>query len=593
MMSGAPSGYDLILTSQNLNGSLVRPGVVTGECKIDNNVILRVLSGIGGKIYRSELLAEHGPDETRGRSDDVRLNMRILTAIRPKIYLLPDIVYYWVHASRKSTLVKTLNFEEIARRVTKFEALQEIYPINKRYLAVLKRNLRKTILSDRDVGTAQRSRLLKSLDRIFTFDLKRIVMIAADLSAIGGVPLRVKRTIEKAQGRPVEYVAICSKKPEGMVNALSTAEDHDVILQSLKLWQTHETVVIAPNNLLSKLPKDISAKLQTFPILHMSSAQLAFMIQDSTEISKIEHVLNYKCTKIISLSDADIMFQRQLGIHGQVKGFLPVETRRENSFSTDKNKHLGYVGRIETRAKDTNKLLDIGLATKEANLPPLKIYTTDGKNSPEYTDFLSQVRQLGLEDQFQFVIGETDPEVLYREISLLLLPSKKESFGNVILEAYSFGIPVIGASYAPGPSELIEHGKTGFLLDEYTGDAVVGLVSALTPQSLQSLSNQAFEKHQKYTMEAHLEFLEKTAAAALNEFNGENLLPVLPLLKSFEVPRTGKVTQAAFVSAPAPTPGGKAKATVGKILRRTIGAAKTRKIREEIEQLTRALRRSV
>lgn len=69
-------------------------------------------------------------------------------------------------------------------------------------------------------------------------------------------------------------------------------------------------------------------------------------------------------------------------------------------------------------------------------------------------------------NQFDITLECTNRDLIYREIRMLLLPSKKESFGNVILEAYSYGIPVIGRSYVPGPTELIEHEHTGFLLND-------------------------------------------------------------------------------------------------------------------------------
>lgn len=58
---------------------------------------------------------------------------------------------------------------------------------------------------------------------------------------------------------------------------------------------------------------------------------------------------------------------------------------------------------------------------------------------------------------------------------LLMTPRWIEAFGNVAIEALACGVPVI--AYARGgPAEIVEHGKTGFLV---TPDSVEGLVDAI------------------------------------------------------------------------------------------------------------------
>jgi glycosyltransferase involved in cell wall biosynthesis len=55
-------------------------------------------------------------------------------------------------------------------------------------------------------------------------------------------------------------------------------------------------------------------------------------------------------------------------------------------------------------------------------------------------------------------------ELLLNEIDILIVPSLSESFGKVIIEAMSIGVPVVAFNVG-GIPEIIEDNKTGFLVD--------------------------------------------------------------------------------------------------------------------------------
>lgn len=59
--------------------------------------------------------------------------------------------------------------------------------------------------------------------------------------------------------------------------------------------------------------------------------------------------------------------------------------------------------------------------------------------------------------------------------TLLMTPRWVEAFGNVAIEALACGVPVI-AYRRGGPAEIVEDGKTGFLVEP---DSVAGLVEAI------------------------------------------------------------------------------------------------------------------
>lgn len=83
----------------------------------------------------------------------------------------------------------------------------------------------------------------------------------------------------------------------------------------------------------------------------------------------------------------------------------------------------------------------------------------DGKLEESLKD---QVKLMGIEKQVFFEGYVSDPGKYYISADILLLSSRWEGFGNVIVEAMSYGLPVVATNCPYGPSEIIEEGKNGF-----------------------------------------------------------------------------------------------------------------------------------
>mgnify|MGYP001597044742 CR=1 FL=1 len=61
---------------------------------------------------------------------------------------------------------------------------------------------------------------------------------------------------------------------------------------------------------------------------------------------------------------------------------------------------------------------------------------------------------------------------------ILIVPSSYEGFGIVYLEGMAFGLPAIGTT-AGAAGEIIEHGKTGYLIEPNDSDALAAHISQL------------------------------------------------------------------------------------------------------------------
>lgn len=92
-----------------------------------------------------------------------------------------------------------------------------------------------------------------------------------------------------------------------------------------------------------------------------------------------------------------------------------------------------------------------------------------------------KVRELGLQDRVRFLGKQDEVAQVISLADVMLLPSEKESFGLVALEAMACGVPTV-ASDAGGLPELISHGETGYL-------AAVGDTDQMTEYVYELLSN--------------------------------------------------------------------------------------------------------
>ena len=85
-------------------------------------------------------------------------------------------------------------------------------------------------------------------------------------------------------------------------------------------------------------------------------------------------------------------------------------------------------------------------------------------DGPLRGDLESLCLDLGLLDRVRFLGWRTDKEKLLATANITLFPSRREGFGNVILESWASGTPMI-ATRAQGPAAYLDHGSTGLLSD--------------------------------------------------------------------------------------------------------------------------------
>jgi glycosyltransferase involved in cell wall biosynthesis len=99
-----------------------------------------------------------------------------------------------------------------------------------------------------------------------------------------------------------------------------------------------------------------------------------------------------------------------------------------------------------------------------------------------FQELLNMINQYGLQTNIKFHGQKTGIALkeLFKKADIFVFPSRQETFGIALLEAMSFGLPIV-ASSIPSTGELIENNKNGILFsaDDYKGlaDALMVLIT--------------------------------------------------------------------------------------------------------------------
>ncbi|HOV09122.1 MAG: GDP-mannose-dependent alpha-mannosyltransferase [Spirochaetes bacterium ADurb.Bin218] len=159
-------------------------------------------------------------------------------------------------------------------------------------------------------------------------------------------------------------------------------------------------------------------------------------------------------------SGPDMEFKKtdvRLTSHWVDEKFTMRNISKEEAFGIDNQKKIMlFVGRI-SEEKGIMDLPFIYSKVKE-QIPDLEIVIA-GKGPEE-----EKLRSLLPEAKFTGWVSHDRLPELYSAADILILPSRFDTFGNVIVEAFSCGCPVVSYN-TKGPKDIIENEKSGYLVN--------------------------------------------------------------------------------------------------------------------------------
>ena len=180
---------------------------------------------------------------------------------------------------------------------------------------------------------------------------------------------------------------------------------------------------------------------------------------------------------------------------------------------------LLFVGRIQP-LKCADAAIETLAELLEDGGEPYRLVVVGGPSGPHGEKSLQRLHDVadarGVRAHVHFI--DPQPHELlssyYRAADVCLVPSRSESFGLVALEAAACGTPVV-ASAVGGLTTLVDHGHTGFLVDDPDPRAYAAAVRRVfdEPLAAERFSTASVLRARHYTWRA--------AAAALVELHDE------------------------------------------------------------------------
>lgn len=172
-----------------------------------------------------------------------------------------------------------------------------------------------------------------------------------------------------------------------------------------------------------------------------------------------------------------------------------------NEISTLEAKNIISAGRL-SKEKGFLDLIDVFEIVRKTNPDWHLTIAGDGQ---EREIIEEKIKQKKLENKVTLLgfLNEEELAKSFLKSSIYVMTSFSESFGLVLIEAESFGLPLIAFDTAEGPKEIIEHGKNGFLISnrnkEKMAEKICDLIS--NKELRNKIGKKARQDSLKYKME--------------------------------------------------------------------------------------------
>ena len=173
----------------------------------------------------------------------------------------------------------------------------------------------------------------------------------------------------------------------------------------------------------------------------------------------------------------------------------PLQDNLEEFDFDQKEKLILAVGRLD-RQKGFDNLIK---AYSKLNTNWKLFIAGEGK---ERKSLINLIKKLGLDSRVILLGNQKDIFNWYKRASIFVLSSRKEGFGNVLIEAMAMGCAVVSFDCPYGPGEIIEDRVNGILVENQNIDKLALAIQELIDNDKlrETLSKEAIKVREKYNI---------------------------------------------------------------------------------------------
>lgn len=194
------------------------------------------------------------------------------------------------------------------------------------------------------------------------------------------------------------------------------------------------------------------------------------------------------CDKIVTLTQRDKSFWDEKFELESTKKVIaipnPSPYSLQNNIPKLSNKTILCVGRLTYQ-----KGFDLLIEAWSRVAPELNDWKILIVGSGEDEQLLkSMVCQKNVSDSILFLGQQKNMDKFYRQASFFCMSSRFEGLPMVLLEAQSYGLPIVSFDCDTGPAEIINHSSNGYLVECFNIDKFNGYLNKII------VENEKFEK---------------------------------------------------------------------------------------------------
>jgi len=229
--------------------------------------------------------------------------------------------------------------------------------------------------------------------------------------------------------------------------------------------------------------------------------------RDADQVIAISDHAYDQLTTSYRLSEDDV----EMVPHGvNIDWFYPREER--HSAVNEEKTTILYVGRLGAR-----KGLDLALqALSQVDQPDIEFLIAGTGRHKSHLQRL--VIELELDDTVQFLgrVPDVQLPALYSSADVLILPSRYEGFGLVVLEAMACGTPVIGSD-AGGIPTAVGGEEAGMIVQRTVDDVAQSIFYFAESSNMNEIRNAAMERARSMSWDGVCEHIENMYETQLSE----------------------------------------------------------------------------